>query len=83
MASGPITSWQIDGETMETVRDFTFLGSKITRDGECSHEIKRCLLFGRKAMTNLDSLLKKQRHHFADKGLYGQSYCFSSSHVRM
>ena len=60
MASGPITSWQIDGETMETVRDFTFLGSKITRDGECSHEIKRCLLFGRKAMTNLDSLLKSR-----------------------
>ena len=58
MASGPITSWQIDGETIETVRDFTFLGSKITADGECSHEIKRCLLFGRKAMTNLDSLLK-------------------------
>ena len=60
MASGPITSWQIDGETMETVRDFTFLGSKITRDGECSHEIKRCLLFGRKAMTNLDSILKNR-----------------------
>ena len=58
MASGPITSWQIDGETMETVRDFTFLGSKITVDGDCSHEIKRGLLLGRKTMTNLDSLLK-------------------------
>ena len=58
MASGPITSWQIDGETMETVADFLFLGSKITADGNCSHEIKRCLLLGRKAMTNLDSILK-------------------------
>ena len=58
MASGPITSWQIDGETMETVTDFIFLGSKITADGDCSHEIKRCLLLGRKAMTNLDSTLK-------------------------
>ena len=60
MASSPITSWQIDGETMETVRDFIFLGSKITADGECSHEIKRCLLLGRKAMTNLDSILKSR-----------------------
>ena len=60
IASGPITSWQIDGETMETVRDFTFLGSKITVDGDCSHEIKRCLLLGRKAMTNLDSMLKSR-----------------------
>ena len=59
MASGPITSWQIDGESVETVTDFIFLGSKITADGECSHEIKRCLLLGRKVMTNLDSLLKK------------------------
>ena len=58
MASGPITSWQIDGETMETERDFIFLGSKITADGDCSHEIKRCLLLGRKVMTNLDSILK-------------------------
>ena len=57
MASGPITSWQIDEETMETVKDFIFLGSKITADGDCSHEIKRCLLLGRKAMTNLDSIL--------------------------
>ena len=60
MASGPITSWQIDGEIMERVRDFTFLGSKITADGDCSHEIKRCLLLGRKAMTNLDSILKSR-----------------------
>ena len=60
MASGPITSWQIDGETMETVTDFIFLGSKITADGDCSLEIKRCLLLGRKAMTNLDSILKSR-----------------------
>ena len=60
MASGPITSWQIDGETMGTVRDFVFLGSKITADGDCSHEIKRCLLLERKAMTNLDSILKSR-----------------------
>ena len=68
MASGPITSWQIDGETMETVRDFIFLDSKITADGDCSHEIKRHLLLERKAMTNLDSVLKKQRYYFTDKG---------------
>ena len=60
MASGPITSWQIDGETMDTVTDFIFLGSKITADGDCSHGIKRCLLLGRKAMTNLDSILKSR-----------------------
>ena len=60
MASGPITSWQINGETVETVTDFIFLGSKITADGDCSHEIKRCLLLGRKAMTNLDSILKSR-----------------------
>ena len=60
MASGPITLWQIDGETMETVADFIFLGSKITADGDCSHEIKRCLLLGRKIMTNLDSILKSR-----------------------
>ena len=60
MASGPITSWQIDGETVETVADFIFLGSKTTADGECSHEIKRCLLLGRKVMTNLESILKKR-----------------------
>ena len=60
MASGPITSWQIDGETVEIVTDFIFLGSKITADGDCSHEIKRCLLLGRKVMTNLDSMLKSR-----------------------
>ena len=60
MASGPITSWQIDGETVETVSDFIFLGSKITADGDCSHEIKRCLLLGRKVMTKLDSILKSR-----------------------
>ena len=60
MASGPITSWEIDGETVETVSDFIFLGSKITADGDCSHEIKRCLLFGRKVMTNLDSIFKSR-----------------------
>ena len=81
MASGPITSWQIDGETVETVSDFTFLSSKITADGDCSHEIKRCLLLGRKVMTNLDSILKKQRHYFVNKGPSSQSYGFSSSHV--
>ena len=84
MASGPITSWQIDGETMETVTDFIiFLGSKITADSDCSHEIKRCLLLGRKAMTNLESILKKQRHYFANKGPSSQSYGFSSSHACM
>ena len=82
MASGPITSWQIDGETMETVRDVIFLGSKITADGDCSHEIKRCLLFGRKPMTNLDSILKN-RHYFANKGPSSQGYGFSSGHVWM
>ena len=60
MASGPITSWQIDGETMETVTDFIFGGSRITADGDCSHEIKRCLLLGRKVVTNLDSILKRR-----------------------
>ena len=68
MASSPITSWQIDQETMETVTDFIFLGSKITADGDCSHEIKRCLLHGRKTMTNQDNTLKS-RHYFADKRL--------------
>ena len=77
MASGPITSWQIHGEMTETVTGFIFLGSKITVDGDCSHEIKRCLLLGRKAMTNLDSILKKQRHYSADKGPHSQSYGFS------
>ena len=83
MASGPITSWQIDGETMETVTDFIFFGSKITADGDCSHEIKRRLLLGRKVMTNLDSVIKKQRHYFANKGPSSHSYGFSSGHVWM
>ena len=82
MVSGPITSWQIDGETMETVIDFIFEGSKITADGDCRHEIKRCLLLGIKSMTNPDSILKS-RHCFADKGPSSQSYGFSSSHVWM
>ena len=82
MASGPITSWQIDGETVETMRDFIFWGSRTTADGDCSHEIKRCLLRGRKAMTNLDNI-EKQRHYFANKGLPSQSYGFSCSHVWM
>ena len=77
-ASGPITSWQIDGETVETVSDFFGGGSKITADGDCSHEIKRRLLLGRKVMTNLDSIFKSR-----DKGLSCQGYGFSSSHVWM
>ena len=77
MASGPITSWQTDGETMETVTDFILGGSKITADGDCSHEIKRCLLLGRKPMTNLDSILKN-RHYFANKGPSSQSYYFAN-----
>ena len=83
MASSPNTSWQIEGETMETVRDFLFLSSKITADGDCSHEIKRRLLLGRRVMTNLESTLKKQRHYFANKGLSRQSFGFYSSHVWM
>ena len=84
MASGPITSWQIDRETVETVADFTFLGSKITAGSDCSHEIKRRLLLGRKAMTYLSRQhIKKQRHYFANKGPSSQSYGFSSSHVWM
>ena len=81
MASGPITSWQIDGKTMETMTDFIFLGFKITADGDCRHEIKRLLLLGRKAMTNLDSILKSR--DITNKGLTTQSYGFSSSHVWM
>ena len=73
MASSPITLWQIDGETVETVTDFIFLGSKITADGDCSREIKRYFRLGRKAMTNLDNALKKQRHYFANKDPYSQS----------
>ena len=83
MASGPITSWGIDREKLETVSDFIFLGSKIPADGDCSHEIKRCLLLGRKVMTNLDSILKKQRYYFTNKCPFSQSYGFSSSHVWM
>ena len=80
MASGPITSWQTKEEKVETVTDFTFLSSKITAEGDYSHAIKRHLLLGRQAMTNLD---KKQRYHSAHKGPYSQSYSFSSSHVWM
>ena len=82
MASGPITSWQIDGETVDTVADFIFLGSKITTDGNYSHEIKRRLLLGRKVMTNLDSIFKS-RDYFANKDLSSQGYGFSSGHVWM
>ena len=83
MASGPISSWQIDGETMETVRDFIFFGSKITADGECSCEIKRCLVFERKVMTNLDSILKSRDITLPTKVPYSQSYGFSSIDVWM
>ena len=81
MASSPFTSWQIDGETVETVTAFIFLGSKITADGDCSHEVKRCLLLGRKAMTNLDSILKSRDITLPKKVHLSQSYGFSSSHV--
>ena len=80
--SGPITSWQIDGETMETVTNFIFLGSKITSEGNCNQEIKRCLLLGRKAMTNLDSILKSRDTTLPTKG-HIKSYGFSNSHIRM
>ena len=83
MTSGPITSWQIKGETVEIVTDFIFGGSKITADGDCSHEIKSCLLLGKKAITNLDSILKSRDLNFADQGPSSQSYGFSSSHVWM
>ena len=88
MAYCPITPRQIDGETMETVTDFNFLGSKITVDGDCSHEIKRRLLLGRKAITNLESILKSRdttlsTHYFVDKGPSSQSYGFSTIHIRM
>ena len=83
MASDPITSWEIDGETVETVADFIYWGSKIAADGDCSHEIKRCLLLGRKVMTNLDSILKSRDITIANKGLSSQSYGFSSSDVWM
>ena len=83
LASGPVTSWQTDGETVETVADFIFLGSKITADGDCSHEIKRRLFLGREVITNLDSILKSKRHYFADNGPSSQGYGFSSHHVWM
>ena len=83
MASGPITSWEIDGETVETVSDFIFWGSKITADGDCSHEIKGRFFLGRKVMTNLDSILKSRDINFASKGPSSQSYGFSSGHVWM
>ena len=84
MASSPITSWEIDGETVETVAAFILLGCKITADGDCSHEIKRRLLLGRKVMPNLDSIFKsRDRHYFANKGLSSQDYGFSSGHVWM
>ena len=90
MASGPVTSWQIDGETVETVSDFILGGSKITADGDCSHEIKRRLILEQKIMTNLDSTLKsrdkkkkRQRHYFANKGPSSQGNGFSNGHVWM
>ena len=84
MPPSPITSWQIDGETVETVADFIFLGSKITADGDCSHEIKRCLLLGRKVMTNIDSILKSRNITLPTKTLHSQQgNGFSSGHVWM
>ena len=81
MASGPIPSWQIEGETVETVAEFTFLGSKITADVDCSHEIKRCLLHGRKVMTSLDSILKSRDITLPTNVCASQSLRFFSSHV--
>ena len=81
MASAPITSWQIDGETVETVADYIFLGSKITADSDCSQEIKRHLLLGRKIITNLDRILKSRDITLSKKGLSSQGYGFSSGHV--
>ena len=83
MASGSVTSWQIEGENMEAVIDFIFFGSKIIMNGDCSHEIKRHLLLGRKTMTKPRWHIEKQKHYFASKGLYSQSYGFSSNHVWM
>ena len=83
MASGPITSWQIDGETVETVSDFIFLGSKITADGDCSHEIKRRLILEREVMTNLDSIFRSRDITLPTKVLSSQGYGFSSGHVWM
>ena len=82
MASCPITSWQIEGEKVELVTDFLFMDSKITADGDCSHEIKRRLLLGRKAMTNQDCV-EKQRHYSADNGLHSQGYGLPSGHVQL
>ena len=82
MTSSAITSWQIDGEKVKKVTDFIFLGSKITADGDCSHELKRCLLHGRKVMANLDSILKS-RYYFANKGPSSQGYGVSCGHVWM
>ena len=81
MASGPINSWEVDGETVEAVADLIFLGSKITADGDCSHEIKRRLLPWKESYDQPRQHIKKQRHYFADKGPSSQGYCFSSSHV--
>ena len=83
MTSGPITSWEIDGKTVETVTDFSFLGSKITADGDCSHEIKRCLLLGRKVMINIDRILKSRDITLPTKCPSSQGYGFSGSHVWM
>ena len=83
MASGPITSWEIDGETVETVADFIFLGYKITADGDCSHEMKRHLLLRKKSYDQPRQHIKKQRHYFVNKGLSSQGYGFSRSHVWM
>ena len=83
MASGPITSWEIDGKTVETVLDFILGGSKITADGDCNHEIKRHLLLGRKVRTNLDSIFESRDNYFTNKGPSSQGYGFSSSHVWM
>ena len=83
MSSGPITSWQIDGETVEIVADFILGGSKITADGDCSHEIKRRLLLGRKVMTNLDNIFKSRDITLTPKVRLVKGYCFSSSHVWM
>ena len=83
MASGPITSWQTDGETMETVKEFIFLGSKLTADGDCSHKIRRCLLLGRKAMINPDSILNSRDITLSTKTCLVKAMVFSSSHVWM
>ena len=83
MAPGPVTSWEIDGETVEVVADFIFLGSKITAGGDCSHEIKRCLLLGKKSYDQPRQLIKKQRHYFANTVPSSQGYDFPSGRVWM